>query len=129
LTQGYLLGEVIRRITGTTVGEFFAREIAGPLKADFQIRIGSKDDQRIAYVVADAGEIDIPEGAMDTIAARSAAYSRRSALIANTHEWRRAEVPSSNGHGNARSSDPPRTRVRPDRLRCADEFRVRGETT
>lgn len=103
LTQGYLLGEVIRRITGTTVGEFFAREIAGPLKADFHIGIGPEFDERIAYVVADAGEIDIPEGAMDTIAARSAAYPRRSALIANTHEWRRAEVPSSNGHGNARS--------------------------
>jgi CubicO group peptidase (beta-lactamase class C family) len=103
LTQGYLLGEVIRRITGTTVGEFFATEIAGPLDADFHIGIGPESDQRIAYVVADAGEIDIPEGALDTIAARSAAYPRRSALIANTHEWRRAEVPSSNGHGNARS--------------------------
>jgi CubicO group peptidase (beta-lactamase class C family) len=103
LTQGYLLGEVVRRITGVTVGEFFASEIAGPLNADFQIGIGPEDDHRIAHVVATAGEIDIPEGAMDTIAARSAAYPRRSALIANTHEWRRAEVPSSNGHGNARS--------------------------
>lgn len=103
LTQGYLLGEVIRRITGISVGEFFATEIAGPLAADFHIGIGPQDDHRIAYVVAAAGEIDIPEGAMDTIAARSAAYPRRSALIANTHEWRRAEVPSSNGHGNARS--------------------------
>jgi CubicO group peptidase (beta-lactamase class C family) len=103
LTQGYLLGEVVRRITGVTVGEFFASEIAGPLNADFQIGIGPEDDHRIAYVVATAGEIDMPEGATDTIAARSAAYPRRSALIANTHEWRRAEVPSSNGHGNARS--------------------------
>jgi CubicO group peptidase (beta-lactamase class C family) len=103
LTQGYLLGEVVRRITGISVGEFFASEIAGPLNADFQIGIGPEDDHRIAHVVAAAGEIDIPEGAMDTIAARSAAHPRRSALIANTHEWRRAEVPSSNGHGNARS--------------------------
>ncbi len=103
LTQGYLLGEVIRRITGVTVGQFFASEIAGPLNADFHIGISAANDARIAHVVAAAAEIDIPEGAADTIAARSAAYPRRSALIANTHEWRRAEVPSSNGHGNARS--------------------------
>ena len=103
LTQGYLLGEVIRRITGVTVGQFFASEIAGPLNADFHIGISAANDERIAHVVAAAAEIDIPEGAADTIAARSAAYPRRSALIANTHEWRRAEVPSSNGHGNARS--------------------------
>ncbi len=103
LTQGYLLGEVVRRITGRTVGQFFADEIAGPLGADFRIGIGPEDDHRIAHVIASAEEIDIPEGSLDTIAARSAAYPRRSALIANTHPWRRAQVPSSNGHGNARA--------------------------
>jgi CubicO group peptidase (beta-lactamase class C family) len=103
LTQGYLLGEVIRRITGVTVGQFFAAEIAGPLDADFHIGTSAANDERIAHVVAAEAEIDIPEGAANTIAARSAAYPRRSALIANTAQWRRAEVPSSNGHGNARS--------------------------
>ena len=42
ITQGYLVGEVIRRITGQTVGTFFAREIAGPLGADFHIGVEAR---------------------------------------------------------------------------------------
>ena len=30
LTQGFLLGEVIRRVTGRRPGAFFAQEVAGP---------------------------------------------------------------------------------------------------
>ena len=37
LTQGYLVGEVVRRITGKTMGTVFREEIAEPLGADFWI--------------------------------------------------------------------------------------------
>ena len=37
VTQGYLIGEVVRRITGETIGSWFAREVATPLGADFHI--------------------------------------------------------------------------------------------
>ena len=37
MTFGFLVGEVIRRITGQSCGTFFASEIAGPLGADFHI--------------------------------------------------------------------------------------------
>jgi len=37
ITQGYLVGEVVRRVTGQTIGNFFADEVAGPLGADFHI--------------------------------------------------------------------------------------------
>ncbi|NJN51381.1 MAG: beta-lactamase family protein, partial [Gammaproteobacteria bacterium] len=37
LTQGYLVGEVVRRVTGQSLGQFFAAEFAGPLDADFHI--------------------------------------------------------------------------------------------
>ena len=36
ITQGYLIGELIRRVSGKTIGCFFREEIAGPLGADFQ---------------------------------------------------------------------------------------------
>ena len=57
LTQGYLVGEVIRRVTGgTTVGQLFAKEIAGPLGADFHIGTGPEHDHRVARVIPpDAG--------------------------------------------------------------------------
>jgi CubicO group peptidase (beta-lactamase class C family) len=38
-----LIGEVIRRITGQTLNEFVATEIAGPLGADFQIGAHERD--------------------------------------------------------------------------------------
>ncbi|MFM8861148.1 MAG: serine hydrolase domain-containing protein, partial [Acidimicrobiia bacterium] len=37
LTQGYLIGEIVRRVTGTTIGSFFAAEVAAPLGADYFI--------------------------------------------------------------------------------------------
>ena len=37
VTQGYLIGEIVRRITGTSIGGWFASEVAEPLGADFHI--------------------------------------------------------------------------------------------
>src|SRR6185312_15958277 len=51
VTQGFLVGEVIRRITGRTVGEFFAAEVAGPLGADFHIGLPAAHDHRVALAV------------------------------------------------------------------------------
>ncbi len=48
LTQGYLVGEVVRRITGASIGTFYAKEIAGPLGADFHIGTGPECDDRVA---------------------------------------------------------------------------------
>src|SRR6202030_1077745 len=51
LTYGHLIGEVIRRITGQRLGEFFAAQIAGPLGADFHIGLPPSEFHRIANVV------------------------------------------------------------------------------
>lgn len=53
ITQGYLIGELIRRITGKSLGTFFREEIAEPLKADFHIGLLKKDDNRVAELVTD----------------------------------------------------------------------------
>ena len=44
LTQGYLVGEVVRRVTGTSLGSFFAKELAGPRSADFHIGLAPEHD-------------------------------------------------------------------------------------
>src|SRR3954449_9229511 len=51
LTQGFLVGEVVRRITGRSLGEFFAAEVAGPLDADFHIGLPAEHDKRVALSV------------------------------------------------------------------------------
>ncbi|MBC7630304.1 serine hydrolase [Aeromicrobium sp.] len=104
LNQGHLVGEVIRRITGVTVGEFFAKEIAGPLGADFHIGLRPDDDKRVSPV-SPPRQLDLDLTAIDPagIAMRTLTGPFVNAREANTERWRRAEIPAANGHGNARS--------------------------
>ncbi|MGY2061324.1 serine hydrolase domain-containing protein, partial [Nocardia gipuzkoensis] len=91
LTQGYLIGEIVRRVTGRTLGTYFAEEIAGPLDADFHIGLPAEHDHRVTAIIA-------PEKAP-----RRAGNPPVPPEIANTEAWRRAEIPAANGFGNARS--------------------------
>jgi CubicO group peptidase (beta-lactamase class C family) len=54
LTFGYLVGEVIRRITDKTVGQFFAEEVAGPLHLDLWIGLPEQEEHRVAPVFSSA---------------------------------------------------------------------------
>ena len=102
ITQGYLLGEVVRRVTGRTLGRFFAEEVAGPLGADFHIGVPAAADGRIANVIPPPVQpgADAEPG---SIAARSLTNPTPDATWSWTTPWRRAEIPAANGHGNARS--------------------------
>jgi len=103
LNQGHLVGEVVRRVTGVTLGQFFAKDVAGPLEADFHIGLDPSDDDRVSPLTTprrpDADLPDDPSG----IALRTFTAPFLPAKEANTARWRRAELPALNGHGNARS--------------------------
>jgi CubicO group peptidase (beta-lactamase class C family) len=101
LTEGYLVGEIVRRITGDTLGTFFAREVARPLGADFHIGTGAEHDVRIARVIPPP-PLEMPDDP-DAFAVRTLANPRLAAEESWTEQWRRAEIPAANGHGNARS--------------------------
>jgi CubicO group peptidase (beta-lactamase class C family) len=101
VTQGYLVGEVVRRISGMSLGTFFAAEIAGPLGADFHIGLPASEDGRVARVVPPAELPRIPPA--DSVAARTFANPPIRAETSWGEKWRRAEIPAANGHGNARS--------------------------
>src|SRR3954468_4776810 len=60
LNYGHLIGEVIRRITGQRLGEFFAAHIAGPLGADFHIGLPLSEFPRVANVVPPPLSVDPP---------------------------------------------------------------------
>jgi CubicO group peptidase (beta-lactamase class C family) len=102
ITQGHLVGEIVRRVTGIPLREFVAEQIAGPLRADFQIGAAEEDWARIAPVVPPPPvELDLlPEG---EVALRSFIGPMVPASAANTADWRRATIGAANGHGNARS--------------------------
>ncbi|MEV6391902.1 serine hydrolase domain-containing protein [Nocardia xishanensis] len=98
LTQGYLVGEIVRRITGRSLGVFFAEEIAGPLEADFHIGLPAEHDHRVAPIIAPSAS-----AARDDSAPRGPGNPPVPAAAANTAAWRRAEIPAVGGFGNARS--------------------------
>jgi CubicO group peptidase (beta-lactamase class C family) len=106
LTFGFLAGEVVRRVTGRSLGEFFAEEVAVPLGADFHIGLPAEHDHRVAAFIP-------PPSRTEEFAASAPPVSGREpreysgALIrvrdVNSTAWRRAEIPAVNGFGNARS--------------------------
>ena len=106
-SYGHLVGEVVRRITGTTIGKFFADEIAGPLEADFHIGLPERDFPRVSNVVFPG--YPFPEDPLaepldpDSVPAKTFGPPFDEVAEAATDAWRRAEIPAGNGHGNARS--------------------------
>ncbi len=105
LNQGHLVGEVVRRISGKSLGTFFADEIAGPLGADFHIGLDPAHFDRVSNVVPPpALPVDIEAlGGFDSIAVKTFSGPAPGAEASWTSEWRRAEIGAANGHGNARS--------------------------
>ena len=103
LTQGFIVGEVIRRITGRLPGGFFAEEIAGPLGADFHIGLAAEHDHRVAPGIAPPSS---PSG--DWVPASPAGGPAGPSggirlSDGNSLAWRRAQIPAASGFGNARS--------------------------
>ena len=103
LTQGYLIGEVIRRITGKTIGTFFRQEIAEPLGADFWIGLPASEDGRVADLIPPP-----PGGAIgDNIQSelQEITFNNPGVDVSETRSraWRGAEIPAGGGTGNARS--------------------------
>jgi len=105
LTQGQLVGEVVRRISGVSLGTFLAKEIAGPLGADFHIGTDPVHFDRITNVIAPPDHTlgDGAEPSNDVARRMLASTPGLTAQVAHTEAWRRAEFPAGNGHGNARS--------------------------
>ncbi len=109
-TYGHLSGEIVRRITGEMPGARL-RALAGPLDADLWWGVPDSDHARCADVIWEPAkattEVDFAtlsdltgEALMISLGYfNPPGYS--STGVVNTAEWRRAQVPSTNGHGSA----------------------------
>mgnify|MGYP001228439800 CR=1 FL=1 len=107
VNYGHLIGEVIRRATGKTLKEFVRDEIAEPLGADVQIGARDDDNPRIAELIPPP-PLDVPLDALPAdhpLVTTFAAFppDANGAAIAETAQWRRADIGAANGHGNARA--------------------------
>jgi CubicO group peptidase (beta-lactamase class C family) len=102
ITQGFLVGEVLRRVTGRTVGEFFRSEVAEPLGADFHIGLDPSEFPRVANVIPPP-PVEVPPTGLPPMALRTLLNPLVRVESVWTEAWRRAEIPAAGGHGNARS--------------------------
>ena len=124
VTFGFLVGEVIRRVAGKSVGQLFREDVAEPLGADFHIGLAPQHHDRVSDLI---GGIAPPPAAksntgkpvarikgpmgdfmrdmVDPTTMVGAAFNNPKirAGAHNTPEWRQAEIPAANGHGNARA--------------------------
>ncbi|RDI68795.1 serine hydrolase domain-containing protein [Nocardia pseudobrasiliensis] len=104
LNYGHLIGEVIRRITGRTLGRFFAEELARPLGADFHIGTGPEHFDRIATLVQpQLPNFDLTALDQDSVLIKTLTSPLLHVSETATAAWRQAEIGAVNGHGNARS--------------------------
>ncbi|HET8944688.1 MAG TPA: serine hydrolase domain-containing protein [Dehalococcoidia bacterium] len=113
VTFGHLVGEVIRRVSGMSVGQYFRKEIAEPFGIDFMIGFGPEEDARTAEIIpAPMPALDsnnpLTKVFMDPNSMNFRAFMISMDTILdsgymNKREWRAAEIPAANGHGNARA--------------------------
>jgi CubicO group peptidase (beta-lactamase class C family) len=102
-TLGFIAGELLRRITGKSLGSFLREEIQEPLGADYFIGLTEAESRRASTIVASANNI---VDAAKREPQDSIAYRMWKAVPANedynSSLWRHSEIPSVNGHGTAR---------------------------
>lgn len=107
ITFGYLLGELVRRVTGKSIGSFFREEIAIPLNIDFHIGLSKDYDNRVAEIITPEKSVSKLQLLLLKVFFPMTYKVMFNPPIMdedfNSRPWRAAEIPASNGHGNARS--------------------------
>ena len=119
LTYGFLVGEIIRRAGGRSVGQMFREDVAEPLEADFHIGLDAVHDDRVSNLIGGIAPPKPKEGAKapvikgpmgdflrdmtdpDTMVGAAFNNPRMSPNTVSSREWRGAEIPAANGHGTA----------------------------
>lgn len=98
LTWGYLVGEIVRRASGRTLGAILQEDFCEPSAIDFWIGLPESEDERVAKI---ARPPRLPELGEITELKTIAFLSAWAAPDRGGPEWRRIEIPSANGHCNA----------------------------
>jgi len=100
-TFGFLAGELVKRVTGKTLGTILQEEIGKPHGIDFFIGVPDTEEPRVAPLFE-------AENAEDPATALASDFQKLifsnptvGVADANNRAWRAAELPAANGHGTA----------------------------
>jgi CubicO group peptidase (beta-lactamase class C family) len=105
---GWILGEIVRRVTGRSLGRFLADEIARPFGLDLFVGAPRLVLRRCARVIPPGDGLTSMADLLGPDALTTRAMTGPSGLFAYDEMWNRpellvAEMPSSNGVGSARA--------------------------
>jgi CubicO group peptidase (beta-lactamase class C family) len=117
ITYGFLLGEVIRRVSGRSCGQFFREEIAKPLNLDLWIGLPPDQEDRVAVHFNNGpqiteeqwrqlfagGGVDVNSRIARTVLRGFGDTNTLIMDVLTTRAGRAAEIPAGNGIGDARS--------------------------
>jgi CubicO group peptidase (beta-lactamase class C family) len=113
ITYGWLVGEVIRRVSGKTMGAYFRDEIAQPLGLDAHVGLDAKEDARVAEIVAAPPPASGAPNPLSTMLQNPESLIARAITnppvvvvdpkVVNSRAFRAMELPSANGHATARA--------------------------
>lgn len=110
VTFGWTVGEIVRRVSGLTLGQFIAKEIAEPLDADFYLGLPAELEPRVAPItVWQPGPDHVPTPYMramqtqpDSVQAVAMGNVTAAGVDANTREFRAAELGGMSGVATAK---------------------------
>ncbi len=109
---GYLVGELVLRASGKTLGSLLAERITQPLDADFHLGLADSEHHRVADLIGpnrarEAKGLPPPDTSVPRLPALFPVAlmnpSIRPWKDACSADWRRAEIAAANGHGNGAS--------------------------
>ena len=136
LTFGYILGELVMRAEGRTLGTHLREDICEPLNIDFWIGLPDAQHERCAQIERPR---ELPNLGEISAIKRAAFMTPWAAPPRGTAEWRRCEIPSANGHGTAKSvatlygvfaNDGKingKTIISPEALETLSQTRIQGQ--
>ncbi len=99
VTFGWLVGEVVRRVAGVSLGDYLRDHVAGPLGADVFIGLPEALETRVAPISAPLASP--PPLNASPIALRALVNPMIEATLPNGRAWRAAELPAVNGQASA----------------------------
>jgi CubicO group peptidase (beta-lactamase class C family) len=104
LFYGHLVGELVRRIDGRSVGGFLRDEVCAPLGLDFAIGLGPTDQARAVDITGLDEAFREPGAGEPELYRRAIANppGARDSAVVTSARWRAAEIPAVNGHGTGR---------------------------
>lgn len=105
LFYGHLVGELVRRVDGRSLGAFLRAEVTGPHALDFHVGLSAAEQVRAADLTGFGDDLraTLTSGPSLLQAALTNPAGAFDPEVVNSEAWRAAEVPAVNGHGTARA--------------------------